>query len=65
MARPKKQRDAEVQKVFENLKYCKLEDLNEVIRRATELIDNAKKVEIEQTEKAIEELTKKLEELKK
>lgn len=65
MARPKKDRSAEVSAVFNGLQYCNATELNEVIEKAKSLLEKAKKAEIEATEKQIAELNAKLAELKK
>ena len=65
MARGKKPRTEEVKSVFDNLKHCTLSDLQEVIKRANSLIDEAKKVEIEAKKKQIKALKAELAELEK
>lgn len=65
MARTKKDRSAEVEAVFNGLQYCSASQLNEVIEKASSLLEKAKKAEIEATEKEIKALQSKLAELKK
>lgn len=65
MAKGRKPRTEEVKSVFDNLKHCTLSDLQEVIKRANSLIDEAKKAEIEALEEEIKEKQAKLAELKK
>ena len=64
MAKPKKDRTTEIRTVFDNLKYCSVEDLKDVIRKAENLIQAKKNDAIRMKEEAIAELQKQIEELK-
>ena len=65
MARTKKDRSAEVSAVFNGLQYCNATELNEVIAKASALLDKAKKAEIEVKKAQIEALKAELAELEK
>lgn len=65
MAKGRKPRTEEVKAVFDGLKYCSTTELNEVIAKATSLIENVKKAEIEAKKAEIERLKKELAELEK
>ena len=65
MARTKKDRSAEIEAVFNGLKFCSTDQLNEVITKANKLLQDIKKAEIEALEAEIREKQAKLEALKK
>ena len=65
MAAPKKDRTEEIQAVFDNLKYCSVDDLKKVIEKANNLIQENKEAAIKQKEEAIAELQKQIDELRK
>ena len=65
MAAPKKDRTNEIRAVFDGLKYCSVDELNEVIHKAKNLIQKNKEAAIKQKEEAIAELQKQIDELRK
>lgn len=65
MARLKKDRTEEVNSVFNNLKFCNIDQLKEVIVKANNLIESKKEQEIEERKKLIERLQKEVENLQK
>ena len=56
MPRTKKDRSAEIQAVFEGLKYCDIATLNEVINKAGTLIYRKRNSEIEMKKQQLAEL---------
>lgn len=65
MAKGRKPRTDEVRAVFDGLKFCSSTELQEVIKAANKLMDEAKEKEIAELERQIANLNGKLERLKK
>lgn len=65
MPRLKKDRTAEIQAVFEGLKYCDIATLNEVINKAGILIYRKRNSEIEMKKQQLAELQAEIAELEK
>lgn len=59
MARAKKDRTSEVQTVFDNLKYCSIEELIKIQEKCDTLISQKADAEIAEVDKQIEELQQK------
>ena len=63
--RTPKDRTAEIQAVFDGLKFCSADELKQVIEKANSLIDKKRNEAIKAKEEAIAELQRQIEELKK